>query len=326
MVQWIKQNRLYDLARQGKRITPWWAVLILSVAIIRGSALFALPISIVQFFTSGFSPEGVPLESPSSPLLGTFFEIAYLVIPFGAVILLVWLWVGVYEKRPFSSLGFERPKALFLYGRGLLIGVLTFLGTIGLMALFGYVAPEASDPAKTGFAALGSIVLILIPGWLIQGAAEEVLTRGWMLPVLSARYRPWVGLLISAVFFAVMHGSNPNISGLALINLALYGLFAALYALREESLWGICAFHSVWNWVQGNLFGFQVSGQESPVGTLFNLMETGPDWFTGGAFGPEGGLVTTLVLVLSCALILFWPQPAANSQSNSVLSEASKAS
>ncbi|MCS6906766.1 MAG: type II CAAX endopeptidase family protein, partial [Anaerolineales bacterium] len=288
-----------------------------------GSALFALPIGLVQFVLFGFSPEGTLLRPSDFPLLATFLESMMLAVSFGAIILLVWLWVRLYEKRSFSSLGFERPKVLFLYGRGLLIGVLTFLATVGLMALFGYVAPEISDPAKTGFAALGSILLIFIPGWLIQGAAEEVLTRGWMLPALSARYRPWVGILISSVFFAVMHGFNPNLSVLAMVNLALYGLFAALYALREESLWGICAFHSVWNWAQGNLFGFQVSGQESPAGTLFNLMEAGPDWFTGGAFGPEGGLVTTLVLSLSCAVILFWPQSAAKPQPDPALTKAS---
>ncbi|RMD72733.1 MAG: CPBP family intramembrane metalloprotease, partial [Chloroflexi bacterium] len=142
---------------------------------------------------------------------------------------------------------------------------------------------------------------------LVQGAAEEILTRGWMLPTLAVRYRPWVGVLISSLFFAVMHGLNPNLSFLALLNLFLYGLFAALYALREESLWGICAFHSIWNWAQGNLFGLAVSGQPVSGGMLFNLMETGPDWLTGGAFGPEGGLVTTIVLVISMAIIWWWP-------------------
>jgi hypothetical protein len=92
-----------------------------------------------------------------------------------------------------------------------------------------------------------------------------------------------------------------------MINLGLYGLFAALYALREESLWGICAFHSIWNWAQGNLFGLEVSGQSVSGGMIFNLMESGPDWLTGGAFGPEGGLATTIVLLLSMAIIWWWP-------------------
>lgn len=305
MVKWITQNQLYDLARQGRRLTPWWGVFLLGSVMLLVSSLFGLPIQFVQFALAGFSEEGLTAQPP---LLAGLLMGLLLAVSFGALIALVWLWVRLYEKRPFSTLGFERRGALMQYGRGLLIGLLVFGGSVGLMALFGYVAPEAGDPARVGLAALGGVLLILFPGWLIQGAAEEVLTRGWMLPVLGARYRPWVGILLSSVFFAVMHGLNPNLSVLALINLFLYGLFAALYALREESLWGICAFHSVWNWAQGNLFGLAVSGQDTGIGTLFDLMETGPDWFTGGAFGPEGGLAVTLVLALSSALMLFWPK------------------
>ncbi len=305
MFDWITNNRLYSLAREGRRLTPWWGVLLLGAVMLFVSSLFGLPIQLVQLALAGFSEEGLAAQPP---LLAGLLMGLLLAVSFGALIALVWLWVRLYEKRPFFTLGFERRDALMQYGRGLLFGVLAFGGSVGLMALFGYVAPEAGDPMRVGLAALGGVLLIFLPGWLIQGAAEEVLTRGWMLPVLGVRYRPWVGILLSSLFFAVMHGLNPNLSALALVNLTLYGLFAALYALREESLWGICGFHSVWNWAQGNLFGLAVSGQDTGVGTLFDLMETGPDWFTGGAFGPEGGLAVTLVLVISSALILFWPK------------------
>ncbi len=305
MPTWITNNRLYDLARQGQRLTPWWGVLALASILLLVSSFFGLPVTLIQLLLTGFSESGMTTQP--SWLAGLLMGLL-LATSFGALILLVWLWVRFYEKRPFATLGFERRGAMFQYGRGLLIGLLTFGGAVGLMALFGYVAPEAGDPTRAGLAALGGVLLVFLPGWFIQGAAEEVLTRGWMLPVIGARYRPWLGILLSSFFFAVMHGLNPNLSILALVNLALYGLFAALYALREESLWGVCAFHAVWNWAQGNLFGLAVSGQETGVGTLLDLMETGPDWFTGGAFGPEGGLAVTLALALGCALMLVWPQ------------------
>ena len=130
--------------------------------------------------------------------------------------------------------------------------------------------------------------------------------RGWVLPVIGARYKPWLGLLISSLVFATLHGLNPNLSVIALINLALFGVFAGLYAMREGSMWGISALHSVWNWVQGNFFGFEVSGNNAGGGTLINLMETGADWLTGGEFGPEGGLAVTIVLVIGIAITLFW--------------------
>jgi len=301
--QWLTHNRLYELARSGRRLTPWWGVIGIGVLIAFGSQIFALPISLVLFFL-GMVEENT-VNQP--PLVSGLILSLILAVSFGAMILLTWLWIRFFEKRSFVTLGFEPGRVFFLYGRGLLIGLASFTAIVGLLAPLGYIAVENSDPAQVGLAALGGVLLVFFPGWLIQGAAEEVLTRGWMLPTLAARYRPWLGILISSLFFAIMHGLNPNLSILAMINLALYGLFAALYALREESLWGICAFHSIWNWTQGNLFGLEVSGQGVSGGMIFNLMETGPDWLTGGAFGPEGGLATTIVLLLSMAIIWWWP-------------------
>lgn len=304
MPTWITLNRLYDLARAGRRLTPWWAMLPLAALMFLLASLFGLPAAVALFAAEEASALG-------SPALSGLLNSLLLICSFGGLILLVWLWVRGYEKRGLATLGFERSGALGQYGRGLLLGFLAFLGAVGLMGLFGNVAPETGNPGRVGQAGLAALagVLLILPGWLVQGAAEEVLTRGWMLPTLAARYRPWIGVAVSSLFFAAAHGLNPNLSTLALVNLVLYGLFAAFYALREGSLWGICAFHAVWNWAQGNLFGLQVSGSDLGGGMLFDLMETGPDWFTGGAFGPEGGLAVTAVLLVGMAIILAWPRP-----------------
>ena len=195
--------------------------------------------------------------------------------------------------------------ALRRYAFGFAAGLLLFLGAAAILAALGALVPEQGDPSRQGLAALGG-VLIVLAGWIVQGGAEELLLRGWVMPVLGARYRPWVGLAVSSLLFAVMHGLNPGISLLALFNLALFAAFAGLYALREGSLWGISALHSVWNWVQGNILGFDVSGMAGGGITLFNFKTQGPDWLTGGAFGPEGGLAVTAVLLVGIALVLFW--------------------
>jgi membrane protease YdiL (CAAX protease family) len=148
-------------------------------------------------------------------------------------------------------------------------------------------------------------VLVLLIGWIVQGGAEEILARGYLLPVVGSRYGTLLGIFVSSLVFAIWHLLNPNLSLLAVINLFLYGIFAAFYALYEGGLWGVCAFHSVWNWVQGNFYGFEVSGAAFGGSSLLKLQESGPDWFTGGKFGPEGGLAVTLVLVAGC-LWLLW--------------------
>lgn len=84
---------------------------------------------------------------------------------------------------------------------------------------------------------------------------------------------------------------------LPLINVFLFGVFAALYALYNGSLWGIAAWHAVWNWVQGSVFGFAVNGSGG-LFTLFNLQET----------GPEGGLAVRAELFVSMAIIFVLAQ------------------
>lgn len=300
MFSWLAHARLFDLVRQARRLPPVWAVFPLALIFMLASQLGLLPIVLVVSLLSDSLSGGV---SPvwQSALSSGFSLALMLIFSFGPMFFLPGLWTKFYEKRSFASLGYEIHGAAGRYGRGLLAGVLLFGGAAGLLAIFGCAAPAEGG----GITALGG-VLIVFPGWMVQGAAEEILTRGWILPVLGARYRPWLGILGSALFFAAMHGFNANLSGLALLNLALFGLFAAFYALREGSLWGISALHSAWNWIQGNFFGFEVSGSSVGGGMLFHLRASGPDWFTGGAFGPEGGLAVTLVLLLGLTALLFW--------------------
>jgi len=91
---------------------------------------------------------------------------------------------------------------------------------------------------------------------------------------------------------------------LAMGNLFLFGVFAALYALREGRVWGVFGMHAAWNWMQGNVLGLSVSGAPPVGGTWIRLVDAGPVWLTGGAFGPEGGLAVSAVLVVGVFLLL----------------------
>lgn len=303
-MHWFNNSKLFDLARQGQRLTHIAAVIPLSFLFALVAQFGAFPIIIAMSAIYGFSENIMSMEGLPATTAG-FWMGMILATSFGLVYFFLWAWLKWFEKRPFWTLGYEAKNALMQYTRGFLFGTLMFAGSVGILALFGAVSFEQGDPSQQGLAAIGGVTLVLI-GWIIQGGAEEVLIRGWALPVIGARYKPWVGLLISSLIFALLHGMNPGLSALALVNLALFGVFAGLYAMREGSLWGISAIHSVWNWVQGNFFGFQVSGTDAGGGTLINLMETGADWLTGGAFGPEGGLAVTIVLLAGIAIILFW--------------------
>jgi hypothetical protein len=226
-----------------------------------------------------------------------------LVIVFTPMHVWIGLWLWLIEQRSFWTVGFERQGFALKYARGALLGFVLFSVAVGLFAVMGYAVFEESNQ-PTGFVFLGSILVVFL-GWMVQGAAEEVLTRGFLLPVISARYGTLAGIALSSLLFMLLHSFNPSLSVLAFVNLFLFGVFASLYALREGGLWGVCALHSVWNWTQGNLYGLEVSGGDAHTATLINLKEVGPDWLTGGAFGPEGGLAVTIVLVVGC-MVVWW--------------------
>lgn len=302
-MNWFTNSRLFELARQGKRLTHIAAVIPLSFLFALVSQLGVIPLVIIMGSIYGFTENAISMKDVPALEAG-FWMSLQLIFSFVLVYVILWAWLKFFEKRQFWTLGYEVKNALMQYGRGFLFGALMFGGAVGILAIFGSVAFEQGDPTQQGIAALGGVVLVLI-GWVVQGGAEEALIRGWALPVIGARYKPWIGLLVSSLIFAGLHGLNPGLSVFALINLALFGVFAGLYAMREGSLWGISALHSVWNWVQGNFFGFEVSGTNAGGGTLFNLMETGEDWLTGGTFGPEGGAAVTIVLLIAIAVTLF---------------------
>jgi hypothetical protein len=225
----------------------------------------------------------------------------------GGVFVLLWAWLKWFEKRPFHTLGFERAGWALKYARGFAVGLGMLAASVGLSAAFGYVAAEPEAPGVALVPGLAAGVLAVLMGWLVQGASEEALTRGWLMGVIGARYRPWAGVLVSSLAFAGLHGLNPNVGPVALLNLFLFGVFSALYALREGGLWGVCAEHAAWNWAQGNVLGFEVSGAARAGPILLDLKENGPDLVTGGAFGPEGGLAVTAVLVVVIAALALWP-------------------
>ncbi len=293
-------NPLFAQARRGKRLPHLVVAIVLGLVFpIVGGLLGGL--LFVVLAQAGLLPAS--MAGSSSSVASAAMMVVQLVLFSGATIPVVALWVWLVERRPFWTLGFTAPSFVMRYLRGFAWGILLFAVSVGLAAALGYMAVEQGPPQLQGASALAGVGIVLL-GWVVQGASEEVLARGWLLPVLGARYRPWLGIALSSLLFSLLHVLNPSFNLVPALNIALFGLFAALYALREGSLWGVCGLHTSWNWAQGNVFGLEVSGNQLAGGTLFNLLEVGPDLVTGGAFGPEGGLIVTLVLAAGCAALL----------------------
>jgi membrane protease YdiL (CAAX protease family) len=147
------------------------------------------------------------------------------------------------------------------------------------------------------------ILLILILG-LVYGAVqlEETLTERWEWFALKEKISlPWA-VVISSLVFSAAHYGNPGFNVLAVIGLILSGAFLAYSYIATRSLWLPIGIHVGWNFFEGCVFGFPVSGTNAP--RLILHSSEGPALWTGGIFGPEAGLV--LLPGLALGVFLIW--------------------
>lgn len=221
------------------------------------------------------------------------------------VVALLAAWLRFKEHRPFAGLGFAVGRSV---GTRLLLGSAVALIAMTLPVVINLVTGQFTLRASPGGVTEILAVLIALLGFAVQGSTEEILTRGYLMQVFWRKWGLAVAIAAQAVIFAALHASNAGLSPVGLVNLVLIALSLAFWALAEGGLWGVCAFHSVWNWCQGNVYGIEVSGLDLRA-TLFSVSGEpgGSALLTGGRFGIEGSLLTTLVLaaVLAVAVMLF---------------------
>jgi membrane protease YdiL (CAAX protease family) len=116
-----------------------------------------------------------------------------------------------------------------------------------------------------------------------------------------------LAIAVSSVAFSLLHVDNAAVTPIALVNIALFGVFAGIYFLRRGSIWGIAALHSAWNFAEGNIFGVRVSGA-LPQASMFTATADGSMWLlSGGDFGAEGGLAVTAVLAIATIAVYCIP-------------------
>src|SRR3989337_826088 len=131
---------------------------------------------------------------------------------------------------------------------------------------------------------------IMLGVFVVVSWQEELLSRGYWFQNLSEGLNPVWGVAISSILFALLHLVNPHMSVSAGLGLFAAGIFLAYARVRSGQLWLAMGLHTGWNFFEGTVFGFSVSGLEN-LSPLIVQSVAGPELFTGGAFGPEAGLV-----------------------------------
>ena len=205
-----------------------------------------------------------------------------------------WLLAAGVDRRPLSALGLRGGSpGLAELGSGVLAGIAIIGAAILALAAPGWVSWSASSaPVLEGVKVSGLL--------LVAAFTEELLFRGYPFRVLQVRFGPVPAVVATSVAFGLMHGANPGVTPLALVNLALAGVLLGVAYWRSGSLWFVTGLHFGWNWVMA-ASGLPVSGLDVSISGL-EAAVTGPVLWTGGAFGPEGALIITFVTALGT----FW--------------------
>jgi uncharacterized protein len=209
------------------------------------------------------------------------------------------------DRRPAGALGFPLNRDA---ARDSLVGFALGSGVLGAAVLLLVASGTARWLADSGTVPEFAAALALsLAQFAIAAAAEEAVSRGYLFQALVQGVGPWPAIVLTSLLFSAGHANNPNVGWIALGNIFLAGVMLAVVYVRTRSLWMATAVHAGWNWMMSGLLDFPVSGLQLDT-PLWDARETGADWWTGGAFGPEAGLAATLVLVTATAWMLRTPR------------------
>ncbi len=210
-------------------------------------------------------------------------------------LLIFWIFSKYIDRREAKDFGFsiKNQKKNIFYG---LIAGIVMMG-LGTLLLWGN-GNLTIDSVNLSFLSLLQSIFLFI----IVAVNEEVIVRGYILPNLMDSMNRYIALLLSSFIFTALHLLNPNVSFIGVSNIFLAGILLGIGYIFTKNLWFAIALHFSWNFFQGPIFGFEVSGTKSE--TLISQTINGNELLTGGQFGFEGSIIATVLC--SIAIALFW--------------------
>jgi membrane protease YdiL (CAAX protease family) len=253
---------------------------ILVAATTAGIAAFGMPV-MLQWLSGGFS-------------LMFWFSLLLLPVLLGLYAVLT----RILEQRPLGSVGFAfHPRWRNELATGLIAGTVMMLAVAAAEALLG-VASFSRAPGSGGKTVLAGVFVFLL--FAAAAADEELIFRGYPFQRLVELAGSVIAVIVVAALFGAAHLRNPSPTWISTLNTALVGVLLAICYLRTRALWLPLGIHFAWNFVQGYVLGFPVSGIVFHGGIL-QAKISGPAYLTGSAYGPEGSILSLGVIAAGTA-------------------------
>lgn len=279
--------------RYGELRSGWKIVLtiILMFALMNVlSILIGIILGIIA--TNGILTELSDIESSS-----LYFSVSIILQNIALILSSIIMWKS-FDKKEAKLMGIINIKEGYKeLGIGLFLGgmTITIVGIVLLLLGEVRLVNSLSKPNISYELVIGLIAFIAV------GFGEEIFGRAYCMSVLKQTRNKYIVLGISAVVFAAMHLGNNGINFLALINLFLVGILFGYMFMKSGNVWMPIGFHITWNYFQGYILGFQVSGNE--VNGIYQLQNSVNSYINGGTFGPEGGIIVTLILIITFFIV-----------------------
>jgi uncharacterized protein len=270
---------------------------------------------IVLFLLAGFAASNVAV-----PLIATMLPAGVLpwikpALECGAVLVATWYASHSLEQTGWSFVALHRsawqPRPLLL---GTLAGALAIALPTGVLIGLGdltFVADTDRDVVRM----IAMSIAVLAPAAMI----EELLMRGYPFAVLQEHWGRPMTVAVTSVVFGVLHLGNPGVTPLAIANVIAAGVFLAGVRLVTRSLAAAWAAHFAWNWTMSAGFHTAVSGL--PFDTPgYRLVDSGPDWLSGGLWGPEGGALAGVGMIAAFSA-LYWSATRTRSGASALIAD-----
>ena len=201
----------------------------------------------------------------------------------------VWIFQKFVNREPFTSIGLEFSGYKDDFVSGLFLGVGLIVLGFGTLYIFNFLSV-----ASIQFSLIDQLFYLSL--FAVVSLNEEIAIRGYILQNLSRSFNKYIALVLSSLVFMIMHIGNPNMSAVPLFNLFLAGLLLGVYCIHKNNLWFPIGAHITWNYFQGPVLGFEVSGND--VDSIFIQSLNGSELITGGEFGFEGSIILTTFMII----------------------------